>query len=178
VELERGVTSLMDGAAGLIVNVTSSASEAAAIVPPRSPAGYRATQASVPAGAKVAWSQAARPVRGLNSPGATVLTSLPKICITAHRVDADLARAQFARSLGPDPRAFDVMLESNIATSHHAATVTVEARVVVSDVTGVTAMASASATARGKARAAALPVLRDQATLEAMESLARCIRPN
>lgn len=104
--------------------------------------------------------------------------SIPDICITAHRVDADLARAQLARSLGSDPRAFDVVLESDIETSRHAAAVTVHARVVVSDATGATSTASASATARGRARAAVLLLLRDQATLDAMDTLARCVRQN
>jgi hypothetical protein len=106
-------------------------------------------------------------------PGATVLTS---ICITAHRVDADLARAQLVRSLGPDPRAFDVVLESDIETSRHAAAVTVRAQVMVREVSGVLSSVSASATARGKARASILPILRDQATLDAMDALARSVR--
>jgi hypothetical protein len=107
-----------------------------------------------------------------------VLTAIPDVCITAHRVDPDLARAQFVRALGPDRRAFDVVLEASLETSHHAAAVTVRAQAVVCDDSGVTSTVETSATARGKARAAVLLVLRDQATLDAMDSLARCIRFN
>jgi hypothetical protein len=101
----------------------------------------------------------------------------PTICVTADPAVADAARARFAGALArTDRRSFEMAIDSNIETSRHIAAVTVHARVVVSDHRGVLSMVAASATASGKARAAVLTMLRDQAAAEAIDAIAARVR--
>jgi hypothetical protein len=119
----------------------------------------------------------AAPVLALSFGMVPTTSVQPTVRVQADGGDPEAARAYFASSLpDTDARTFDLALATDVQISHHIAAVTVHGRVVISDHRGVCAIVSASASARGRARAYALPQLRERATIDTLDAIAARIR--